>query len=139
MIANRASAAPTRVTARQLGRLAVAIERDSVKLHAMVDEPEPELLGDALLQRLEFVVDELNDIARLDVDQVVVMTLRSRFVARAAVAELMPLEDPRLLEQAHRAVHGGDRNVRIDRRRAGVQSLDVGMILALAKHARDRL
>ena len=39
----------------------------------MVDEAEAELLGDPLLQRLELVVDELDDVAGLDVDQMVVM------------------------------------------------------------------
>ena len=64
---------------------------------------------------------------------------RRGFVARAAVAELVPLEDAGLLEQAHGAVDGGDRDVRIDRRGARVQRLDVGMILAVAEHARDDL
>ncbi len=54
-------------------RLAVAVERDAVKLHAMVDEAEAELLGDALLKKLQFLIDELDDRSRLDVDQMVVM------------------------------------------------------------------
>ena len=52
----RKIASPFRGTARALS---VAIERDAVQLHAMVDEAEAELFGDALLQRFEFVVDEL--------------------------------------------------------------------------------
>ena len=52
-----------------------AVEGDAVELHAVVDEAEAELLGDALLQRLELVVDELDDLAGLDVDQMVVMGL----------------------------------------------------------------
>ena len=43
---------------------------------------------------------------------------RHRFVARAAVAELVPLEDSGLLEQAHGAIDGGDRDIGIDRRGA---------------------
>ena len=39
----------------------------------MIDEPEAELLGDALLQGFELIVDELDDIAGLDVDQMVVV------------------------------------------------------------------
>ena len=61
--------------------LAVAIERDSVKLHAVIDEAEAELLGDLLLKQLELVVDELDDVPRLDVDQMVVMGLRRGLVA----------------------------------------------------------
>src|SRR4051812_42102102 len=46
--------------------LTVAIEGDAVKLHAMIDEAEAELLGDSLLQRLQFVIGELDDVAGLD-------------------------------------------------------------------------
>ena len=42
-------------------RLAVAVERDAVKLDAMVDEAEAELLGDALLKKLQFLIHELDD------------------------------------------------------------------------------
>src|SRR5947209_17648987 len=105
----------------------------------MVDEAEAELFGDAFLQSLKLVVDKLDHIAGLDVDQMVVMTLRRRFIARAAIAEFVTLEDARLLEQPNRPIDGGDRDVRIDRRGAGVQRLDVGMVLAFAEHARDRL
>src|SRR5213075_436074 len=81
---------------------AIAVERDAVKLHPVIDETETQLLGDALLERFQLIVDELDDVARLDIDQMVVMRFRGRLVARAAVAELMALEDSRLLEQSHR-------------------------------------
>src|SRR5215210_7664790 len=95
---------------------AIAVEGDAVKLHSVIDEAEAELLGDALLKRLELFIDELDDIARFDVDQVIVMGIRRRLVARSAVAELVPLENARLFEQAHRAIDRRDRNVRVDRR-----------------------
>ena len=113
-------------------RSAAAVEGDAVQLHAMVDEAEAELLGDPLLQRLELLVDELDDLAGLDVDQMVVMRVRRGFVARAAVAELVALEDSGLLEQADGAVDRGDRDLGVDRRGALVQRLDVGMILGFA-------
>ena len=90
--------------------LIVAGERDAVKLHAVIDEAEAELLGDPPLQLLQLLVDELDDIAGLDVDQMVVMGLGRRFVAGAAVAEIVALEDARFLEQADGAVDGGDRD-----------------------------
>ena len=113
-------------------RSAAAVEGDAVELHAMVDEAEAELLGDPLLKHLELLVDELDDLAGLDVDQMVVMRFRRGLVARAAVAELVALEDSRFLEQADRAVDGGDRDVGIDRGGAGVERLDVGMVLGFA-------
>ena len=41
----------------------------------MVDEAEAEPLGNALLQRLQLVVDELDDVARIDVDKMIVVRL----------------------------------------------------------------
>ena len=43
-----------------LRRSAIAVEGDAVELHAMVDEAEAELLGDALLQGLQFLVRKLD-------------------------------------------------------------------------------
>jgi len=80
------------------GGLPVAIERDAVQLHPVVDEAEAELFRDPFLESLELFVDELDDIASLDVNQMVVMVVGRRFVARPPVAELMPGEDSRLLE-----------------------------------------
>ena len=103
----------------------------------MIDQAEAELGGDAPLQLLQLLVDELDDVAGLDVDQVVVMGLGRRFVAGAAVAEIVALEDARFLEQAHGAVDGGDRDAGIDRGGAGVERLDVGMVLRI-RRARGR-
>ena len=91
---------------------AIAVEGDAVELHAVVDEAEAELLGDPLLQHFELLVDELDDIAGFDIDQMIVVRFRRGFVARAAVAELVALEDAGFLEQADRAVDGGDRDIR---------------------------
>ena len=44
------------------------------------------------LQAFDLVVLKLDDPARRDIDQVVVMIFRHLFVARAAVAEIMPLD-----------------------------------------------
>ena len=76
-------------------------------------------------------------VAGLDVDQMIVMRVRRRLIARAAVAELVALEDPSLLEQADRPVHGGNRDFRIDRRGALVKRLDVGMVLGLGQDPGD--
>src|SRR5438309_4719070 len=92
--------------------LAIAVEGDAVQLHPMVDEAKPELLGDPLLQGLEIIVDELDDIACLDIDQMVVMAFRRRLVTRASVAELVPFEDACLFEQPNGPVDSRDRDVR---------------------------
>src|SRR5690348_454298 len=75
------------------GALPVAIERDSVELHAVIDEAEAELLGDALLKDLQLVIDEFDDVAGLDVDQMVMVGLGRCLVARAAVAKFVAFEN----------------------------------------------
>src|SRR5690606_7771096 len=81
--------------------------------------------------------DEFDHVAALDVDQMVVVRLGRCLIAGAAVAEVVTVENARLFEQAHGAVDGGDRNLRIDRGGPLVQLLDIGMILALRQDAGD--
>src|SRR5258705_12525202 len=132
-----------RATARGFNRagwdLAIALEGDAEQLKAMVDETEAESLGDAFLQLLEIVVDEFDHPAGFDVDQMVVVGFGRGFIARAAIAEFLALENASFLEQPHRAVAGSDRDVGIDRRRELVQHFDLGMVLAVAEPARDQL
>ena len=49
----------------------------------MVDEAEAELFGDALLQHLELIIDELDDVAGFDVDQMVVVRFRGGLEPRS--------------------------------------------------------
>ena len=100
---------------------------------------KPSRCGDPPLKLLQLLVDEFDDVAGLDVDQMVVVGFRRRLIARAAVAELVPLEDPRLFEQADGAIDRRDRDVGIDRRGARMERLDVRMVLAVAKDPRDGL
>ena len=101
----------------------------------MIDEAIAKLLRDPLLKGLELIVDELDDIAGLDVDQVIVMLFGRGFVARAAVPEFVAIENSSFFEQPHRPVNGGDRDPRIHRGRALVESLDVRMIFGFGKNA----
>jgi hypothetical protein len=119
--------------------LPLAVAGDAVQLHAVIDEAKAELLGDSFLQRFELVIDEFDDVAGFDVDEMVVVRLGRGLVAGAAVTELVPFEDPRLLEQPHRPIDGGNRDVGVDRRRPRVQRLDVRMVLAVAEDSGDRL
>ncbi len=56
-------------------------------------------------------------------------------VAGAAVAEIVALDDPRLLEQPHRPVDGGDRDVRVQGMGPAVELLDIGMVMRGRQHA----
>ncbi|PAV69882.1 hypothetical protein WR25_20545 [Diploscapter pachys] len=65
------------------------------------------------------------------------MRFRRRFVARAAVAEIVAIQDAGLFEQAHGAINGGDRNARVDQRGALIHLFDVGMVFGFRQDARD--
>jgi len=82
-------------------------------------------------------IDELDHLASFHIDQMIVMRLGRGFVARAAVTEIVTIEDPRLLEQPHRAIDCGDRDAGIDRGSARIDLLDIRMIHRLGQHARD--
>ena len=82
--ANRQMSPAIRKPARELRPappdLSIAVERDAVQLHAMVDEAKAELLGDTLLKRFKFVVDELDYVAGFHIDQMVMMRFGRSFI-----------------------------------------------------------
>jgi hypothetical protein len=83
-------------------------------------------------------VGELDHGAGVHVDQVMVMAAVGRVEAGAAAAEVTPLQDALLLQQAHRAVDGGDGDAGVQRHGAAVQLLHVRMVLGLGQHAGDK-
>ena len=60
---------------------ALAVNAYAVKFHAMVDQPEAEPRRDAALKLFQFFVDELDDVAGFDVDQMVMVGFRRGLVA----------------------------------------------------------
>ena len=124
---------------RREERSAFAVNADAVKFHPVVDQAEAEAMGDAALKILQLLIDEFDDVARFDVDQMVVVRFGRGLVARAAVAELVPFQNAGLLEQADGAIDGRDRDVRVDRGRPRMERLDVRMVLAVAENTGDRL
>ncbi len=59
----------------------------------------------------------------------IMMRLGSSLIARAAIAEIMPLQYARLLEQADRAVYRRDGYLRVEADRPLIHFLDVRMIV----------
>ncbi len=107
---NQPPNAAIRTAARQRddGASAVAIAGDAIELHAMVDQAVAEPVGDPPLQLFELLVGEFDDLAGLDIDQMVMMRFGGGFVARSAVAKFVPFKDSSLLEQSYRAIDGGN-------------------------------
>src|SRR5476651_256517 len=103
----------------------------------MIDELEAQLFGDPALKPFDVLVAEFDDASGLDIDQVIVVRLRSLFVTRAAVAKIMALQNAGILEQLYRAIDRGDGDVRIDGRRALVELFGIGMVGGLRQHTGD--
>ena len=110
---------------------------DPVKLHPVIDQPVTQLLGNLALERFEFGIDELDDFAAFNVDQMIVVRLGRGFIARPAIAKIVLVEDPGLFEQPHGAVDRGDRDSRIYCHCALVQFLHVWMIIGFGQDARN--
>ena len=115
----------------------VVVERHGVELEPVVDQPVAELARDLGLQALDLLGLELDHFAGAQVDQMVVVRVGDLLVARAAVAEIVPLDDAGILEQLDGAVDGRDRDALVDRGAAPVELLDVGMIVG-RRRARAR-
>src|SRR3546814_4345400 len=62
---------------------------------------------------------------------------RPRLIARPAIAEVVPLQDARLLEELHRAVHGGNGDPGIALDGTLIDELDVRMVVRSREHPRD--
>ena len=87
------------------------IERHAVQLEPVIDQLVAELAGDLGLQLLDLLRGELDHLAVAQVDQMIVVAIAHLFVASAALAEIMPLDDAGVLEQLDRAIDRGDRNL----------------------------
>jgi len=97
-------------------------------------KPKAQFFGDSYLQGLDFRVDELDHIARLKIDQVIMVIAVSGLVTCATVTELVLLQYSRLLEQFHRPVDCGDGNPGVICACAAMELLDVRVIFGLIKY-----
>jgi hypothetical protein len=113
------------------------LERRAEQLEPVADQAKAELARHGLLQALDLLVLELDHLAGLHVDEVIVMAVPGRLIARAAVAELMALKNAGAFEQAHGAVHGGERNAGIAGTRPAINLLDIGVVVRLRQHLGD--
>src|SRR6266699_4847330 len=71
----------------------LVLERHCVELQTMVDQPITEAPRDVGLEAFDVFGLKFDHFARAEIDEVVVMAVGHLLVARAAVAEIMPLDD----------------------------------------------
>jgi hypothetical protein len=107
--------ATMRSAARGWMRSGFPIESDAIKLHPVINEAEPQLFGNLLLQGFQFGINEFDDAARFDIDQMIMMRLRRGFIARPTVAKIMTIQYTCLFKEAHGAIDGCNGNAGINR------------------------
>src|ERR1051325_7152990 len=83
----------------------LVVERDAIQFQPVIDQFVAELAGDLGLQLLDLFGGELDHLAVAQIDQMIVMAVRNLLIARTALAEVMPLDDPGVLEQLDGSVH----------------------------------
>src|SRR5262245_18574141 len=76
------------------------------QLEAVTNQREAQLARHPLLQALDFLVAELDDLAGLDIDQMIVVLAGGFLVAAPARAKVMTLEDALGGKKLERPVHG---------------------------------
>ena len=59
----------------------------------MIHQPIAQLLSDHALKFLNFKVGKLDDLTTAQIDQMVVVLIRDRLVAAAALTKVVPLDD----------------------------------------------
>ncbi len=109
----------------------------AVKLQLVALETITELLCDLFLQGLDLRVAELDHLAGVEVDQMVVVLPVRILVSSTAITKFQPVQNPRFFKQLHRAVDRRQRNTVIDGIGAGVQLLHIRVIKALLQHLGD--
>src|SRR5829696_9134585 len=75
----------------------IFVERDAIQFQPMIDQLVTELAGDLGLQFLDLLGGELDHLAVAQIDQVIVVAVGHLLVARPALAEIVPLDDPGVL------------------------------------------
>ena len=100
----------------------------------MVNQAIAKLFRDLALQGFKLWIDEFDDLASFDIDQVIVVRFRGGFIAGAAIAKIVAIENARLFEQPHRAIDSRDRNAWVDCNSPLMQLLDIRMVGAFGQH-----
>src|SRR5882724_1587384 len=92
----------------------VIVQRDAIQLQPVIDQFVAELAGDFGLQLFDLLGGEFDHLAVAQIDQMVVVAVAHLFVAGAAFAKVVPLDDAGVLEQLDGAIHRRDRDFVVD-------------------------
>src|SRR6476469_2468979 len=83
----------------------VVVERAAIQFQPVIDQFVSKLAGDFGLQFFYFFRGEFDHLAVAQIDQMVVMAVAHLFVAGAALAKVVPLDDAGVLEKLDGSIH----------------------------------
>ena len=90
---------------------AIGLHAFNVKIHGMRLDGEAALLGNLPLPAFNFLVVKFLDVSAVDAHHMIMVLHILSFEHGLARFEMMPLEQPRLLELGQGAVHRGQADV----------------------------
>src|ERR1700722_4149980 len=117
--------------------LRVAVVADSVQFHFVPGQSHAEVACDDVLHTLDRGVLKFDDPAASLADEMIVMTLAHRFVARLAFIEVALVEQRAFFEEPQRPVNRRIVDVRINLLDLGVQFLGADVMPMIEEYARD--
>ncbi len=126
-----------RPQARRCVFSALSIERDTREFHPMVNEAEAKLFSNLPLQGFKLGIDKFDHLAGFNIDQMVMMCLGCRLIARTTVAEIVAIEDSGLFEETDGPIDSGNRNSGVDCGGAHMECFDIRMVFGFGKNARN--
>jgi len=109
----------------------------AIQFQPVIDQLETQLLGNTALELFDIFIAKFDHAAGGHVDEMIVMGFGYLFIARAAIAEVMTLQDAGILEQLDCTIYGRNRNMRIDGRGTTIQFFRIGMVGSVRQHAGD--
>lgn len=110
-----------------------------IELKPVTNQAIPKLAGNSQVEVFDFRAAKLNDIARVQIDQVVVMFFRRQFVAGAPISKSVTLKNSHLDQLLNGPIHRGKRNALVPNSHTPVQLWYVWMIFSFRKHLSNQL
>jgi len=103
----------------------------------MPDHSVAESLCNPYQQPVDLVRSKLDDLPRLQLNQIIMATIRNAFYARSPHSEVPPVENALVAKQANGSVDSRECNPWIDLPHASMKLLNIGLIATLGKNHGD--
>ena len=121
--------------ASELTRLFTLTNR--IELQPMANKFVTQRIRNLLLNFFNGLVAELNDVATIDIDEMIMVLSRHLFVTSTTIAKVVAIKDIGFLKQLNRTVYRRNRDPLIVFRSTLVDLFDIRVIFGIRKHLGD--